>query len=249
MAYHLAPALDVLRAEINARWPRRDKASDGWIGDAAHQASKSDHNPNSRRSVNALDVDKDGIDVAAVIAAVQRHPSTHYWIFNRQIADRDDNWRRRAYTGSNPHDKHLHVSIRQTAAAEQDRRPWGLLEDDDMSAEDSARLERIEKALLGTTGKGTYGFALKDANGKAGPVEPLAQRLADLTFALVAGPAGSGAYVGRWMAEVATKVGVDEPAIVQGVLAGLTPERIAAAIPATVARQVADELVRRLQDG
>ncbi|MEK8110075.1 hypothetical protein NKG94_48455 [Micromonospora sp. M12] len=38
----------------------------------------------------------------------------------------------------------------------------------------------------------------------------------------------------------------DEPAIVQGVLASLTPERIAAAIPPTMAKQVADELARRL---
>ncbi|MEU6204601.1 hypothetical protein ABZ814_13550 [Micromonospora musae] len=128
--WYVAPSLAVLRAEINARWPGRDRASDGSIGDAAHQASRSDHNPNGRDSVNAIDIDKDGIDVAAVIAAVQRHPSTHYWIYNRQIADRDDGWRRRPYTGSNPHDKHLHVSIRQTRTAEQDRRPWGLLEDD-----------------------------------------------------------------------------------------------------------------------
>ncbi|MCG5464241.1 hypothetical protein MED01_002406 [Micromonospora sp. MED01] len=38
----------------------------------------------------------------------------------------------------------------------------------------------------------------------------------------------------------------DEPAIVQGVLASLTPEKIAAAIPPTMAKQVADELARRL---
>ena len=38
----------------------------------------------------------------------------------------------------------------------------------------------------------------------------------------------------------------DEPAIVQGVLASLTPEKIAAAIPPTLAKQVADELARRL---
>ncbi|TDC33630.1 hypothetical protein E1211_18855 [Micromonospora sp. 15K316] len=40
----------------------------------------------------------------------------------------------------------------------------------------------------------------------------------------------------------------DEPAIVQGVLASLTPEKIAAAIPPTMAQQVAEELARRLAD-
>ncbi|WP_433386546.1 hypothetical protein [Micromonospora sp. KLBMP9576] len=38
----------------------------------------------------------------------------------------------------------------------------------------------------------------------------------------------------------------DERAIISGVLAGLTPEQIAAAIPPTVAQQVTDELARRL---
>lgn len=38
----------------------------------------------------------------------------------------------------------------------------------------------------------------------------------------------------------------DESSVVPGVLAGLSPEEIAAAIPPTVARQVADELSRRL---
>ena len=39
---------------------------------------------------------------------------------------------------------------------------------------------------------------------------------------------------------------MDEPAIVSGILATLTPQAIAAALPPTIARQVADELARRL---
>jgi hypothetical protein len=134
MAWYLAPALAVGRSEVNRRWPTRDKTSDGTIGDAAHQATRSDHNPNAREAVDAWDMDKDGVDVWAVIGAFQRHPSSHYWIYNRQIADKDDGWRRRAYTGVNPHTQHVHFSIRQTAAAEQDQRPWGLLEEEFMAA-------------------------------------------------------------------------------------------------------------------
>lgn len=48
-----------LRAQINKRWPTREKTSDGWIGDRAHAARKSDHNPDSRGWVHALDVDAD----------------------------------------------------------------------------------------------------------------------------------------------------------------------------------------------
>lgn len=126
MAYYLAPALQVLRNEINARWPSRDRSSDGWIGDAAHAARTSDHNPNVRGSVNAIDVDRDGIDVAELLAAFQAHQSAQYWIFNRQIANRSTGWSRRDYTGSNPHTGHVHLSIRQNATAEQDTTGWGL---------------------------------------------------------------------------------------------------------------------------
>ena len=126
-SWYLAPALDVLRAEVDTRWPGRSRASDGTIGDTAHQATRSDHNPNDRGSVDAVDITAAGVHVPTIITAVQRHPSAHYWIWQRTIADRDDGWKPRAYTGTNPHDKHVHVSIRQTRTAEQDRRPWGLL--------------------------------------------------------------------------------------------------------------------------
>ena len=61
-SWHLAPSLAQLRREINARWPNRDKSTDGSVGDLSHAARASDHNPNSRRSVNAIDIDEDGID-------------------------------------------------------------------------------------------------------------------------------------------------------------------------------------------
>ena len=143
MAWHLAPSLSVLRAEINGRWPNRDKASDGTIGDQSHTESTSDHNPNSRDSVNAIDIDKDGVDVAAIIAAAEAHPSVHYWIYNRQIADRDNGFRRQKYSGPNPHDKHVHISIRQSRAAEDDTRPWGL---EVLSTADKTWLTSLVKA-------------------------------------------------------------------------------------------------------
>lgn len=47
-----------LRDQLNKAFPDRDKRSDGWIGDSAHQDRKSDHNPNDKGVVFALDVDE-----------------------------------------------------------------------------------------------------------------------------------------------------------------------------------------------
>lgn len=125
--------------------------------------------------------------------------------------------------------------------------------DDDMTPDQDKRLKRIEQALFGTTGDGNYAFAIRDEDGKLGPREPLVQRLADQAYATVGGPGGSGAYIARvlprmeaTLAQVAGRDLVDEPAIVAGVLAALTPEKIADAIPPTVAKQVADILAARL---
>lgn len=123
----LAPTLVILRATVNSRWPNRSKASDGWIGDPAHQATVSDHNPNSRGVVCAIDITVDGIDPMAVVEAAKAHPSTNYIIYNRVIWTRSGNgWQANRYTGSNPHDKHVHVSIKQTVAAENNQTPWNL---------------------------------------------------------------------------------------------------------------------------
>jgi len=55
-----------LRNQINKEWPKRDKSSDGWIGDAAHQAKSgwgtngrgSYHNQDPNGVVHAIDVDE-----------------------------------------------------------------------------------------------------------------------------------------------------------------------------------------------
>lgn len=124
----LAPSLITARADINARWPNRDRSSDGWIGDAAHQATVSDHNPNGRGVVDAIDVDKDGIHVPTVIAAFLVHPATHYVIHNRRIYDREDKFRPYDYGGSNPHTDHIHESIQQLVAAENNATAWYMLQ-------------------------------------------------------------------------------------------------------------------------
>ena len=124
MSYFLAPSLVALRNEVNAKYPKRDKKSDGWIGDPSHQARKSDHNPDYADGgiVRAIDIDKDGINVQAVLAAVLSDPRVSYVIWNRRIWG-GSRWR--AYEGTNPHTGHIHVSIEHNAAGAR-AGSWGI---------------------------------------------------------------------------------------------------------------------------
>ena len=125
----LAKALDVLRAQINAMAPSRSKASDGWLGDQAHRARKSEHNPNAAGVVRALDVTHDprnGVDAGKLADIIRKSgdPRAYYVISNGRIANSGQPWRK--YTGSNPHDKHFHVSVAASAALYDSTKPWAL---------------------------------------------------------------------------------------------------------------------------
>jgi hypothetical protein len=122
----LAANLAGLRREINARWPRRDKRSDGWIGDLKHRQRRSDHNPDGRDVVHAIDVDTDGIDVSLLVGQAIKHPTTQYVIYNRTIWNRTRDFRAHRYTGADPHTGHVHISGRHGQKFENDRTSWGL---------------------------------------------------------------------------------------------------------------------------
>jgi len=110
----LAESLVVLRDQVNAAWPNRNTASDGWIGDPAHQATPSDHNPNAQGVVCALDITNDpaGPTAQHLFDAILSAPQVDckYIIANSQIASRARGWTVRTYTGD-PHTSHIHVSV------------------------------------------------------------------------------------------------------------------------------------------
>lgn len=116
-----APAIAAIERAVNARWPNRSRASDGWIGDAAHATRPSDHNPlPGIGAVLAYDFTVNGIDPWGLIAALVLDDRVRYIIYDEKIAYVDDGFRVwYKYTGSNPHTKHIHVSVRQA------RRYWG----------------------------------------------------------------------------------------------------------------------------
>jgi peptidoglycan hydrolase-like protein with peptidoglycan-binding domain len=126
MMAQLATNLRTLRAEIDARWPRRDHSSDGWIGDAAHQARRSDHNPDAHGLVHAIDVDKDGIDPRLLVRCAIGHKSVQYVIFDRTIWSARNGFKPRRYTGQNPHTGHVHISSRHGEPFVNDKSAWGI---------------------------------------------------------------------------------------------------------------------------
>jgi hypothetical protein len=117
----LSKAAEQLRSEINAKYPKRDKRSDGWIGDTAHNARKSDHNPDKQGWVRAIDIDSDLIKSSSkeswLLAeqiktiAYKGDKRISYVIHQHRIASPLKNWAWRVYKGSNPHVSHIHISF------------------------------------------------------------------------------------------------------------------------------------------
>lgn len=119
--YRLASSLDRLFDEVNTTWPQRDRRTDGWLGDTSHQARYSEHNPDDRGIVHAIDIDTDRLTPAEknrLLKALIGHPAVWYVIHEGRIWSRTYGWRARKYTGPNPHAGHIHVSIRLVPAAE-----------------------------------------------------------------------------------------------------------------------------------
>lgn len=123
----LSEAAQTLRKQIDQKYPNRDKASDGAIGDAAHQARKSDHNPSATSTppgvVRAIDIDAD-LDKKNKRAAWQLADALRlqakkdgrilYIIFDGHITSgtyRLTRWKWRKWTGD-PHRHHIHISFK-----------------------------------------------------------------------------------------------------------------------------------------
>jgi hypothetical protein len=134
----LAPNLDAARHSI---WTAFPGTVVGWIGDAAHMASCSDHNEDDCGVVHAIDpMTPAGTEQAkAIVNAAVGRPDVEYVIHNRTIWSASHGWAPRAYTGSDPHTSHVHLSGRHGSAcysgrtctgydhaAEHNTTPWSL---------------------------------------------------------------------------------------------------------------------------
>ena len=125
MSYRIAPAAQCLLDQASALWPNRSRASDGTIGDTSHAARASDHNPDSRGIVHAADLTHDpanGCDNNVLSERIKGDPRVKYVIWNRRIWNPSISRTWRPYTGTNPHDHHMHVSV--LTERENDTSPW-----------------------------------------------------------------------------------------------------------------------------
>lgn len=136
----LANSLVVLRDEVNTLAPDRSKASDGWIGDAAHQSRCSRHNPNDFGVVTALDITDDpdgGCDAHALADQLRReqlqenpHPELAYILSAGRYTNADVNWEWRERS-KNDHHGHIHIGVGEGSDCDprppyDSTQPWGL---------------------------------------------------------------------------------------------------------------------------
>lgn len=138
--WRVAKSLLALRDQVNTKSPSRSKASDGTIGDPAHASRTSDHNPWIKDGavgvVTAMDITNDpgrGCDANIIAEAIRTSgdPRVKYIIWNRRIANSSPiggqpGWAWRQYKGSNPHTKHVHISVKSDKAAYDSTGAWTI---------------------------------------------------------------------------------------------------------------------------
>jgi hypothetical protein len=147
MACRCAPALVVLRDQVNAAYPDRDRLSDGCCASAAHSQENptSDHEPGSDGFAAAYDLDLDLVPGAGPgpMLALREHlyetadSRLKYLIFRGEIWYPHNGVRPRgkyAYTGVNAHAHHMHVSIFRSAVLA--IRPWSITEEEDVTKDE-----------------------------------------------------------------------------------------------------------------
>jgi hypothetical protein len=122
VAWKVCPSLETLHGQLNLSFPTRDRTSDGSIGDAAHASRTSDHNPHLRlRGTNWVsardwthDPERLDCDLLAQSLVSSRDSRIKYVIWNRRIVSGNGGpapWSWRPYSGTSPHNRHLHLSV------------------------------------------------------------------------------------------------------------------------------------------
>lgn len=163
--WRVAPAIKALFAQANMLAPGRDKSRDGTIGDQAHAARKSDHNPDAAGWVYAGDLTNDdaaGIDCRQIAHQIvmRKDRRVKYLIHEGRMVSSYPTgdypaWVWRPYRGINGHFGHLHVSV--LPGWRNDTSPWWTPatpdEEDVMTPEQEAKLDKVLAFLDALTAK------------------------------------------------------------------------------------------------
>jgi hypothetical protein len=115
-------AIAVLR-QATAIAPLRMKASDGLLPSQAHMKASPNSDHNTGLAVDLTHDPKHGIDCLDIFEKLKEDARVEYLIFKGKIWSKarakEGN---RKYTGSNQHNKHLHISIKPELS--KDTSPW-----------------------------------------------------------------------------------------------------------------------------
>jgi hypothetical protein len=114
------PAAKSVLRQATALRPMRKKASDGLLPSKAHLAQSPNSDHNTGFAVDLTHDPKNGINCHEVYEHLKSDKRVKYLIFKGKIwsAEKGD----REYTGSNPHNKHIHISIKDNSG--NDTSPW-----------------------------------------------------------------------------------------------------------------------------
>lgn len=139
VSWTLIPAARALFDQIDDLAPARDHASDGAVGNLAHQGSVSDHNPDETGSVpihdadsvnevHAIDVDTDLRESDLTMEDIVQHllsrcrsgaeKRLRYIIYYHRIWSASNGWVQEVYTGASPHTEHAHFSFSYNSTLE-----------------------------------------------------------------------------------------------------------------------------------
>lgn len=136
MSWKLAAAAQTLRKQVDTRFPKRDRSSDGTIGDQAHKRRISDHNPDKSGYVMALDLDEDGWPAHTFADQLLEYMRTsgdkriknivyEGWVASGTYSNQMWVWRSAPSLG---HAHHIHISFAEPAKHDGKPFPLAILE-------------------------------------------------------------------------------------------------------------------------
>ena len=123
VAKKATPAAIAVLRQATAIKPLRKKISDGLLPSAAHQKQNPDSDHNTGYAVDLTHDPINGINCVEIFEKLKEDKRVKYLIFQGKIWSKEKAKQgNRVYTGSNKHNKHLHISINDGMG--NDTSPW-----------------------------------------------------------------------------------------------------------------------------